>query len=109
MHGQKKRHKRHLAGSFVVSGMTLNWTLLSEPQWTTEHGAKGLCISVQLAGGRARELILQYPFPLRPEGGVPVLPQRPDVSEKEIQVQVFRAMEEGWDPASRGKARVLIV
>ena len=107
MHGQKKRRKRSLDGLLAFEGFRLSWRLLSEPQWTTEHGLKGLCISVRTEDGRHRELILEYPFPRKRTGaGVPQLPQRPEFSVKTIEADVRRAMEVGWDPESRGKACV---
>ncbi len=63
MHGQKKRRKRSLDGSIAIDGVRFSWRLLSEPQWTSEHGYKGLCISVRTEDERHRELILEYPFP----------------------------------------------
>lgn len=107
MHGQKKRRKRSLDGSITVDGVILNWRLLSEPQWTSEHGYKGLCISVRTEDGRHRELILEYPFPKKcGANGLPQppqLPQRPKFSEKTVEAGVRQAMDSGWEPTSRGK------
>jgi hypothetical protein len=47
MHGQKKRRKRTMEGLLAVDGNKLMWSLMSEPQWTTEDGYIGLRISVQ--------------------------------------------------------------
>ena len=107
MHGQKKRRKRSLDGSITVDGVGLYWRLLSEPQWTSEHGYKGLCISVRTEDGRHRELVLEYPFPkkCRPNG-MRQLPQRPKFSEKTVEAGVRQAMDSGWEPASRGKTFV---
>ena len=87
MHGQKKSRKRSLDGSIKVDGVSLYWRLLSEPQWTSEHGYKGLCISVRTEDGCHRELVLEYPFPkkCRPNG-MPQLPQRPKFSEKTLRL-----------------------
>ena len=105
MHGQKKRRKRSLEGPIAVDGVSFHWRLLSEPQWTTEHGYKGLCVSVQMEDGQHRELVLEYPFPkkCRPNG-MRRLPQRPKLSEKAVEAGVRQAMASGWDPDSRGKA-----
>jgi hypothetical protein len=104
MHGQKKRRKRSLDGSITVDGVSLYWRLLSEPQWTSEHGYKGLCISVRAEDGRHRELVMEYPFPkkCRPNG-MRQLPQRPKFSEKAVEAGVPQALDSGWEPASRGK------
>jgi hypothetical protein len=107
MHGQKKRRKRSMEGLIEVDGINLCWILLSEPQWTTEHGFKGLCISVRTEDQRHRELILEYPFPTkRKPDGLPQIPQRPKFSVKTIEADVRSAMAKGWEPTSRGKAFV---
>jgi hypothetical protein len=105
MHGQKKRRKRSMEGLISVDGVNLCWLLLSEPQWTTEHGYKGLCISVRAQEGHHRELILEYPFP-ESSKGAPKLPQRPKFSAKTIEADVRQAMAAGCEPASRGKTFV---
>jgi hypothetical protein len=105
MHGQKKRRKRSLSGSMGINGIRLSWQLLSEPQWTTEDGYKGLRISVHTEDAGHRELVLEYPMPNKSTGnGLPQLPQRPKFSEKTIEAGVRQAMAAGWEPESRGKA-----
>jgi hypothetical protein len=110
MHGQKKRRKRSLSGSIAVHETLFYWTLVSEPQWVSEHGFKGLCISVQVKGGRYRELILEFPFPKKANRiGIPQIPQRPQIPLKAIETAIRQAMAAGWDPASRGKKFVFPV
>jgi hypothetical protein len=110
MHGQKKRRKRSLEGLIEMDGVRLSWQLLSEPQWTSEHGYKGLCISVRTEERSHRELILEYPMPNKRTGnGLLQLPQRPNFSEKTIDYGIRQAMVAGWEPESRGKAFVLKV
>jgi hypothetical protein len=107
MHGQKKRRKRFREGLISVDGVSLFWRLLSEPQWTTEAGYKGMCISVRTEDGHHRELILEYSFPKKFNSiGIPQLPQRPQFSVKTIEPDVRRAMAAGWQPTSRGKTFV---
>ena len=107
MHGQKKRPKRSLCGLLVIGDSRLAWKLQSEPQWSTEDGYKGLCISVRTEDGRHRELILEYPFPKKVIGnGLPQIPQRPKFSTKTIEIDVRKAMASGWCPESRGKTYV---
>jgi hypothetical protein len=104
MHGQKKRRKRSLEGIVAVDGVNLCWQLLSEPQLTTAHGSKGLCISVRTEDGRHRELVLEYPIPKKFTGnGAIQIPQRHRFSGKTIEVGIRQAMTAGWDPDSRGK------
>jgi hypothetical protein len=108
MHGQKKRRKRFRGGLVSVDGVSLSWRLLSEPQWTTEDGYRGLRISIRAEDGHHRELVLEYPFPKKSNSlGIPQLPQRPKFSVKTIEVDVRRAMAAGWEPTSRGKTFVL--
>jgi len=110
MHGQKKRRKRTAEGLIEFEGTRLKWELLSEPQKTTEHGYKGLCISVQAEDGRHRELILEYPFPKGANWtGMAFLPQRPKFSEKMIEADVRKAVRAGWEPMSRGKTYMFLV
>lgn len=107
MHGQKKRRKRFLDGFITVDGLRLCWRLLSEPQWTSEHGYKGLCICVRTEDERHRELILEYAFPKKFTGnGSPQIPQRPRFSVKTIEADVRQAIAAGWEPESRGKTHV---
>jgi hypothetical protein len=104
MHGQKKRRKRSMDGVLTLDGSTFLWCLLSEPQWTTEDGYRGLCFSVRAEDGQHRELALQFPMPRKSTGnGMPQLPQRPNFSEQEIESGIRQALAAGWDPLSRGK------
>ena len=110
MHGQKKRRKRTMEGLLAVDGNKLTWSLVSEPQWSTEDGYIGLRISVQMEDARHRELILEYPFPKKFTGvGAPQLPQRPRFSVKTIDANVREAIAAGWEPISRGKPFVFHV
>lgn len=105
MHGQKKRRKRTLSGTIAVESLSLHWELLSEPQWSSEDGYKGACISVRTEDGRHRELILEYPFPQKVTGnGIPQIPQRPKISVATIEADIRKAIASGWEPESRGKA-----
>jgi hypothetical protein len=79
------------------------WRLLSEPQWSTEHKYKGMCITVQVEDGSHRELILEYPYPTNKHGGSLPLPQRPNLSVKTVEADVRKAIASGWNPISRGR------
>jgi hypothetical protein len=110
MHGQKKRRKRTMEGLLAVDGNKLMWSLVSEPQWSTEDGYIGLRISVQTEDASHRELVLEYPFPKKFTGvGAPQLPQRPKFSVKTIEANVREAIAAGWEPISRGKPFVFHV
>jgi len=96
-----------MQGSISVEGINFLWQLLSEPQKSTEHGYKGMCISVRAEEGRHRELVLEYPMPRKFHGHpmlqIPQIPQRPKFSDKTIESGIRQAMAAGWDTASRGK------
>ncbi len=98
MHGQKKRRKRTLGQTIRLAAEDYSWTLLSEPQWSTE-GALGLRVSVRLAETEWRELIVDFPFD--PSAFVP---QRPKVTSTIVAAAVQAALDDGWDPHSRGRA-----
>jgi hypothetical protein len=99
-----------MGGLITLGEYKLNWSLLSEPQWTTEDGYRGLRISVRADDEKHRELILEYPFPDKHTGnGALQIPQRPKFSVKTLESDVRRAVTSGWDPFSRGKATVYLV
>ncbi len=105
MHGQKKRRKRTMGGLIVLDDLKLKWSLLSEPQRSSEHGLIGLRISVRTDDDSHRELIMEYPFPEKHTGnGAYQIPQRPKLSVKTVESDVRRAISAGWEPRSRGKA-----
>jgi hypothetical protein len=107
MHGQKKRRERTADGLVEIDGAILCWKLISEPQWTTEHGGKGICFSVQAQDESHRELVLEYPY--QQTGWRPQFPQRPVFSPKTIEADVRRAIAAGWEPSSRGRPFIYLV
>jgi hypothetical protein len=98
-----KRPKRDLGGEILIDGLTFGWSVHREPQWCTADGWKGLSICVQLANGKGRQLLLEYPIKMSPNG-MAKLPQRPKVSTKSLETDIRRALGHGWQPLSRGKA-----
>jgi hypothetical protein len=98
-----KRRKRSLEGLIAVNGVRLSWRLLSEPQWTAEHGFKGLWISVRTEDARHRELILEYPMPNKQ------IPQRPKFSVRTVEDGIRQASVAGWEPESRGRVFIFKV
>jgi len=79
MQGQKKRRKRTFGGEIVVEAHKSKWSLMSEPQKTTEHGYVGLRISVRSEDEEHRELIMEYPFPGKRTGN-----GRPQITMTEV-------------------------
>jgi hypothetical protein len=105
MHGQKKRRKRTIEGTMKVDGLSVDWELLSEPQYSNSgDGRIGLRIRVCVADSAQRELIIEYPYPTNGRGLPKPVPQRPQVSQPMVEKSVHQALEAGWDPHSRGKA-----
>ena len=93
-----------MEGVIVIDGNSLEWRLVSQPQWTTEDGYIGLRISVRAEDACHRELILEYPFPERVNRvGLRQLPLRPKFSSHTIEADIRQAIATGWDPNSRGK------
>jgi hypothetical protein len=67
-------------------------------------------ISVQVAGGHNRELILEYPFPEKLSAmELPHVPQRPKFSPRTVEADIRKAQAAGWDPASRGKVLIFLL
>jgi hypothetical protein len=97
--------RRFLEGTVPVDGIDFNWRIHREPQWCTADGWRGLAISVAPVVDPCRELILQFAFERKSHRSTPYR-QRPKISEKEIQDYIRRALTEGWNPQSRGKAFV---
>lgn len=96
------KHKKSIATPIVVDGYQLCWRLQRQPAWGDRDGYKGLALSVTRTDAVRRELILEYPFLGRPNTPA-YLPERPKVSQKEIEADIRLAMEAGWDPDSRGR------
>ena len=109
MTGYKKWRKRVIAETVTIDGLELRWELRSEPQFTSEHGYKGLCISVRKAEGVHRELILEYPAPDKKQTGFAHAPEHPRIFPEVVEADIRRAIEAGWRPASRGRPFVFQV
>jgi hypothetical protein len=109
MTGYKKWRKRVIKETVTIDGLELVWELRSEPQFTTEHGHKGLCISVRLATGVRRELILEYPSTEKKQTGFAHAPEHPRIIPKVVEADIRRAIEAGWRPASRGRPFIFLV
>src|SRR5271170_2755489 len=99
MRGPRKKRKRTISGTVAIDGFDLCWELHSEPQFTSEHGYKGLRISVKLAEGARRELMLEFPFPKRNATELAHYPEPPKVTAGAVEAAIRQAMEAGWNPA----------
>jgi hypothetical protein len=100
----KKRRKRQLGGTARAEDIALVWELISEPQKHPDFGYVGARISVNVAEAARRELIVEFPFPTDKNGDyLPVTPKQ-TFTQAEIDKAIRLALEDGWDPGSRGKA-----
>jgi|SRR5271170_6461726 len=103
MPNYRKWRKRVIKETVTIDGIALNWELRSEPQFTSEYGHKGLCISVRKAEGVHRELILEYPAQEKKQTGFAHEPEHPKIYPEVVEADIRRAIEAGWRPASRGR------
>jgi hypothetical protein len=96
-----KPRKRTAQGTLTIDGVELRWELTREAQYTTNDGAKGMAFSVRADGGKAfRELMLEFPYPRQKPG---YHQEKERVSPQAIEKAIRLAMEDGWDPTSRGR------
>ncbi len=96
-----KRAKRSVESAVTIDGIALAWTLAREPRMHTD-GYKGMAISVTLAEGNGRELLLEYPYP-KFKPGPQRKAERPRILPAVIEKDIRAAMDAGWDPTSRGR------
>jgi hypothetical protein len=109
MPGKKKQPKRIIKDTVTIDGFDLCWELYREPQYTPERGYVGVRILAKLAQGTRRELLLEYPFPKKNPEGFVRLPEPVKISAAVVETDIRRAMDAGWNPASRGKMFVFQV
>ena len=83
----------------VVDGNELFWQL--RHGWVLDQieGLKGVSVSVWSKPGRTRELIIDFPFSVF---GLKRSPRQSDLL-KELPAAIHAAIENGWDPESRGR------
>ena len=93
---------RSQSNTLSVDGTEYTWSVHREPQWCTADGWKGLSLAVQWSGGQARTLIIELPFRIDDHRSTPHR-QRPNVSVATLEQYIRAAIEDGWDPQSRGK------
>jgi uncharacterized membrane-anchored protein len=92
----------------MVDGEEYAWRLHREPQWCTADGWRGLVLAVNHIDGQ-REALFEWPMPKSGSHSVPYR-QRPKVDAPLLKVAIRKAIEDGWEPQSRGKpVSVLVV
>lgn len=97
---------RETSGVVEVDGETYEWEIRRQPQPKPGGKWDGMAVSLRLKDF-AREAVVQFPMPMRPNG-------RPDMEKQRINVEAVRnavtaVIEAGWNPTSRGKAVVFDV
>lgn len=98
-----KFKKRVIKENVTIDGFDLVWELRSDPLYTSELGYRGLCIAVRMAEGVKRELIMEYPAPKKRPAGLAHVPEHPKIIPEVVEADIRRAMDAGWNPASRGR------
>ncbi len=78
------------------------WWVSRQPQWCHEDGWQGVQISVELAKEPKKILLLQLPFEISSRRSTPQK-QRPKIQPKQVVNYITQAIEDGWQPNSRGK------
>jgi hypothetical protein len=89
-----------------VDGLTYEWELQREPQYTDADGWKGMVISL-LQKDCQRGALLEFPPPKRLLKGLQR--GRLQVNDALVARGVRAALGAGWEPASRGKPMVFMV
>jgi hypothetical protein len=90
-------------GTVQVRGVDYGWSVYRQPRWTGDGVLLGLALLVKPAKSPQRELILEFAIERTRHGDMPQR-QRFQVSKRQLTECIEKALDEGWDPESRGKA-----
>ncbi|MET0364445.1 MAG: hypothetical protein ABW169_07305 [Sphingobium sp.] len=94
------------AGIVNVDGLTYEWQLQREPQWSDAEGWMGMTIAL-VQQDMQRGAVLEFPPPKRLLKGLPR--GRLQINDAIVSRGVRAALLAGWEPASRGKPMVFVV
>lgn len=97
---------RSTTGTVDVDGVTYDWQLEREPQWSDAEGWKGMTVSL-LERDCRRAALLEFPAPKKLLKGLPR--GRLQIDDPTICRGVRAALLAGWEPTSRGKPMVFTV
>jgi len=89
-----------------LTGISTEWELRSEPQWSESEGWKGMTVSLAAPADPAQRNAGVSP-PKRLLKGMPR--GRLQVSDAILSRGIRAALEAGWEPTSRGKPMVFMV
>ena len=99
-------NSRNNGGTVDIDGVTYDWHLQREPQWSDAEGWKGMTVSL-LEKNTQREALLEFPAPKRLLKGLPR--GRLQIDDATVSRGVRAALAAGWEPMSRGKPMVFTV
>lgn len=94
------------AGAIAVDGLTYDWQLVREPQWSDDAGWKGMTVSLRRKDGQ-REALLEFPPPKRLLKGLQR--GRLQLDDATVARGIRAALGAGWEPLSRGRPVVFTV
>jgi hypothetical protein len=98
------RVKRSIQSEVTIDGFHLIWNLHREQLMPAQDDWTGMAIHVKIAEGVRRELYLEYPVYYKEQHGVKFTePPRPTIVPAKVVAHIRQAIEDGWDPDSRGK------
>ncbi len=97
---------RSHSGTVEIDGSKYDWELLREPQLCSDHGWRGMTVSLRQQG-MPREAVLEFPTPKRLMRGLPK--GRSHINDTIAARGVRAALLAGWVPTSRGKTMTFTV
>jgi hypothetical protein len=89
-----------------VDGVSYEWQLQREPQWSDDDGWKGMAVAL-VEKDKPRGAVLEFPPPKRLLKGLQR--GRLQINDALVARGVRAALAAGWEPDSRGKPMVFTV
>jgi hypothetical protein len=89
-----------LSGTVDVEGLTYEWEVRREPQWSESEGWQGMTVAL-LQKDTQRGALLEFPPPKRLLKGLQR--GRLQINDAILARGIRAALAAGWDPESRGK------
>lgn len=85
-----------------IEGKKYLWRVVRWPQWCTADGWRGVLLQIDLFESPKKSLMIEYPFENKTHSSTPQR-QRPTIMPKDVERNILRAIEAGWDSESSGK------
>ncbi|MEJ7925442.1 hypothetical protein WG908_01580 [Sphingobium sp. AN641] len=99
-------HSPSHAGTVDVDGLTYDWELRREPQWSDVDGWQGMTVSL-MRKDTQRGALIEFPPPRRLMKGMQR--GRLQINDAIVARGVRAALLAGWEPSSRGRPMVFTV